>query len=332
MAGELWRGLAQCAVEPSYGTVTQPATRRLYYDDPVFTLVRQPRPHMFATATRDNVRALTLGPQEIGGTLKIPLSSSEIIEWLLMCINGSTTPTSPHAGVQLWTFTPGNTLASATFEWMDAANPWLISGAMVDKIQFKGSANGPHEVTATVFGKAITATTMTGALSTRTPDITEGWETKLYIDAFGGSPLTTEVDGFLINWDVTLSANLARKYFAQNSNSLGAAPIGVLGVDATLTFEAANGQALTEYGDFNVALASPTYRVVGLSFGNNAIIASTYKTFTNIVMPGAWTAFDLGQKDSNTRCYQLKYQYVFDPTNTFGVEVICQNNRAAAWV
>ncbi len=90
--------------------------------------------------------------------------------------------------------------------------------------------------------------------------------------------------------------------------------------------------SLRSTADFNVAVAAPTPRLVVLSFGNNQTIASSYKDFVDVVMPGAWSAFDLGQKDANTRVYQLKFQYIYDPTNTFGVEVNCQNGRAAAWV
>jgi Phage tail tube protein len=339
MAGELWRGYTQAAVETAYGTAVQPATRRMYYEDPHFGLTRDVRTYKFATGTRDNARARSLGPQVIDGTLKLPLSASEIIELLLMNLNGATAPTQPAVGtdptVYLWTFTPSSAatpLKSGTFEWHDGARAWLVSGVLCDKIQIAGSANGLNEITATMFGKAIAATTMTASLAERTPDVIEGWQTKLYIDSFLGTPGTTQVTGTLINWDVQLMANLQRKYFAANTNSLGAVAVGELGVEATLTFEASNAAALTAFGDFNVAVATPTYKLVRLDFDEDAIISHAYTKLVSIDLPGSWTALDLGQNDNGTRTYQLKYQYIYDPTNLFGVQVRCQNTRAAGWV
>lgn len=336
MSGELWRSTTAVAKEVVYGTAVQPATRKTYYSDPLFHLVRAPRAHAFATGTRDNVRSFTVGPQEVSGDLKLPLDSSEIIELLLGCVSGGVTPTQPNAGtdptVYLWTFEPTNSLDSSTVEFQDGARAWLVSGVLCDKINIKGSANGPNDVTATMFGKAITATTMTGGLSDREVGVTEGWEASLYIDAFGGTPGTTLLNGTLVNWDVSIMANLQRKYLAANQNSLASVPIGVLGAEATLTFEASASDSITEFNNWNVALASPTLRLLRLDFGENAVISHSYHKSTILDLPGAWSAFDLGQADAGTRVYQLKMSYVYDPTNLFGVRVLCQNTRAAAWV
>lgn len=336
MAGELWRSFVQVAKESSYGAGTQPATRRMFYESPHLALVRQPRPHAFATGTRDNVRSLTVGPQELSGEFKQPLDAGEIIELLLAGIAGGVTPTQPNAGtdptVYLWTFAPGNSLDSMAAEWQDGALPWLGSGILVDKLNVKGSANGPNDVTATLFGKALTATTMTGSLATRTPDVVEGWQSQLWVDSFGGTPGTTLVNGTLINWDVTVNNQLARKYFAQLSNSLAAAPLGALMIESILTFEAAAGEALTAFNDWNVsASASPTKRLVRLDFGETETISHAYKQFVTVDIPGAWSVFDLGQTDANTRVYRITQSYVYDPTNTFGIQIRAQNTRSTAW-
>jgi len=331
--GALWRGTCQAGVETTYGTAVA-ATRRMYYEAPVFHLVRQPRPHMFATGTRDNVRSVSIGPQEVSGDLKQPLSSAEIVELLLMHLDGAVTPSSLGSGAYLWDFKPSSAavpLKSATFEWDDGANPWHVAGLYCEQLQIKGSANAANEVTATLFGKSIAAGALTGALSSRTPDVTEGWETSLYIDAFGGTPGSTVVNGFLINWDVTLKANLARKYFAQNSNTLGAVIPGVIGVQAVLTFEASAAQALTEFADFNVAVATPTYRLVRLDFGENSVIGGGITRSTKIDLPGAWAALSLGETDAGTRVYKLTLDYVYDSSNAFGVQIQCTNDRATAW-
>jgi hypothetical protein len=335
MAGELWLGFVQAAVESSFGTVVTTATRRLYYEDPMLSIVRQPRPHKFANSRRDNQLALTVGPQEIGGTFKLPISADEIVELLLTALDGTVTPTQPDAGgnptVYLWTFHAGSAVASMSVQWQDGARAWQAAGVISDKLQIQGSANGPTNVTSTLMGKSITSGTMTGAIAQRTPTFIEGWETKLYIDNFGATPGTTEIDGTLINWDITINNAAARKYFAANTNTLGALPLAPITVQATLTFEAAPSTTLTEFNDWNVTAATPTYRLVRIAMGHNALISGSYYRYVDIDLPGSWTGFDLGQADANTRVYRMTYDYVYDPTNAFGVQVKAENTRSAAW-
>ncbi len=334
MAGEIWRSQFQAAVETTYGSAITTATRRMYYTtDSHFTRVRAPRMHKFATATRDNSRAFTQGPVEVAGDLKQPLSASEIIELLLMGVDGTVTATQPDAGpnptVYLWTFKPGTSFKSGSIQWQDGANAWQASGVMVNTLKIAGNANGPNEVTAGIFGKDLVAGSMTGSLAERLPDFVEGWETKLWVDALGATPGTTQLSGLLVNWDVNLGNNLGRKYFAANSNTLGAVAIGELLADATLTFEASNEDGIDAFEDWDGTVG----KLVRLDFGNNVIIGAggTLKKFVTIDLPGYWSAIDLGQVDAMTRVYQLKLEAVYDVTNTFMAQIRCQNLRATAW-
>ena len=262
MAGELWRGYFQMGLETTPGT-TVAATRRMYFDgDSGLTRERDARPHRFATASRDNVRAFTLGPTTIGGTLKLPLSASEIIELLLMGIKGAVTPTGAGTA-KLWAFTPGTASDPATIEWHDGARAWEAGGCYVNKLKFSGNAKDEATVEAEIFGMNLVATTMTGSLTERTPDFIEGWETKIFIDTFGGTAGTTQVTGTLINWEVEIDNQLGRKYFANNTQNVGAITVGELAVSAKLTFEAAAAAALTEFNNWDAG----TKRLVRLGFG-----------------------------------------------------------------
>ncbi len=331
MAGELWRATAQIGVETTYGTAVA-ASRKMYYEDPMFQRTRAPRPWKFATGTRDNVRNFTLGPQVVAAqSIKMPLSASEIIEALLTGINGTVTPTQPNAGSDptcyLWTFTPGTSLKSATVEWQDGANPWHVSGCYTDTIEIAGSADQQNSFTTSVFGSDLVAGALTGSLADRTPDFIEGWETKMYIDAYAGTPGTTVKSGTLVNWNLKFTNNLGRKYFADNVNSLGAVTIGELGVDATLTFEASSASGLAEFANWDAV----TERLVRLEFGQNTVISHAYKKFVTVDIPGAWSALDLGKTDAGTRVYEMKLQYVYDTTNLYGIQIRAQNTRSAAW-
>jgi hypothetical protein len=287
---------------------------------------RAARPHKFATGSRDNVRAFTLGPTTVGGPLKLPLSASEIIELLLMGIKGGVTPTG--AGTtKLWTFTPGTSVDAATLEWNDGAAAWEAGGCYVNKLKISGNVKEETSVEAEVFGMNLAAAALTGALTDRTPDFIEGWETKLFIDAYGGTAGTTQVTGTLINWEVEIDNQMGRKYFAANTLDVGALTIGELAVKAKLTFEASAPAAATEFANWD----SVTERLVRLDFGNNEVIETTNKKFVTVDLPGAWDAFDLGGTDEGTRTYELGLQYVYDVTNAFGLQIRCQNARATAF-
>ncbi len=328
MAGELWRSTFQIGEETTPGT-TVAATRKMYFniDDSKLTREREARPKRFATQSRANVRGMTLGSVVAGGSISLPLSASEIVELLLMGISGDITPvgTGPD---YLWTFTPGEAaLDAATLEWYDGARGWKMGGTYVNKLQIAGAVNEETIVTAELYGMSLELATITAALSERTPDFIEGWETRLFVDAFGGTPGTTQVTGTLINWGITIENNLGRKFFAENTQNQGGTPMGTLGISAKLTFEAAAAQSAAEFSNWD----GVTKRLIRLDFGNNELIAGSDYKFVTVDIPGAWNAFDLGGDDEGTRVYELGLQYIYDPTNAFGVQIRCQNERSVAW-
>jgi hypothetical protein len=304
------------------------ATRRMYFrtDQSRLTRERTPRPHRFETGTRDNVRAFTLGPEVVGGQVMAPMSSAEVVELLLMSLAGGVTPTG--AGVpKLWTFTPGTTLDPVSMEWQDGARAWRAAGCHGGKLKIAGSVEDECTLTMDVFGRAMTTHTMTGSLAERVPEFIEGWETQLFVDAFEGTPGSTAVAGTLINWDIEIDNKLERKYFATNTLAAGGISIGELEVKAKLTYEAAASAAASEFTNWNGA----TKRLVSLLFGDNEVIDGSDKKFVQVDIPGAWEAFDLGGTDKGTRVYELSLQYVYDPTNAFGLRIRAQNERATAY-
>lgn len=327
MAGELWRQYWQIGEETTAGT-TVAATRRMYFNSENSRAARErpARPKKFATATRDNVRAMTLGSTEVSGQIEMPLSASEVIELLLMGIKGNVSPTGAGTA-KLWTFTPGETLDPATLEWYDGARGWDIGGCYVSKLTFEGSVEDEAMVKADLFAMNMAIATPTGSLTERVPDFIEGWETKLYIDSFGGTAGTTPVTGTLINWSVEIDNQLERKYFANNTQNAGALPIGELMISAKLTFEAAPAGTATEYGYWDAV----TKRLVRLEFGQNEVIDGSDKKFVTIDLPGAWDGVDLGGTDKGTRVYEMSLQYIYDVTNAFGLQIRAQNARATAW-
>lgn len=331
MPGELWRRLTKVAHESTPGTA-EVATRNVYWVDPAFTNDQPSQPHAFAVGRRDNVLAHTKGSKAIAGTASMPLSSSELIEWLLAGMAGGITPTQPSAGpdptVYLWTFKPGSTLDAMTVEYHDGARVRIASGVNVNSLQFSGAASGENNVSAEFFGRDLVPGTLATGLTDRVPEFLQGWETKLYIDNFGATPGTTVVPGTLINWEVNFNNNLVREYFADNTKAAGDISSDEMAIDATLTFRASATAAATEYGNWD----NDTKRLFRLEWGQNSVISNAFKRFVTLDLPGAWSAVNLSGNENNRRTYEFSMQYVYDPTLAAGIQIRCQNTRAAAWV
>jgi hypothetical protein len=300
MPGEIWRGQLQIGKEVTAGTGV-PATRILYANtDLVLTRARAPKPHMFMTGTRDNTRALTVGPVEAGGTVKLPISSSEILEYLLIGVAGGVTPTTPSGGVtaRQWVFKPSLTLDSSTLEWFDGSRAWQGTGYQMTSWAIDGSVSGDNTFTANLFGQNLAPlSALTGSLVSRTPSFFEGFETKLYIDPYGGTAGTTAVPGTLTAWALKGDNQMARQYTANNTLAASATPVGELVCTADLTFVASSANALNEFNFWENGTASPTLRLVRLEFGNNAILdtpSTAVGTTTSITESGTTATYTVG--------------------------------------
>lgn len=326
MDGALWRGQVQIGKESTPGTAVA-ASRKMYFEpDVVLTRERGSRAHKFAVGRRDNTLAHTLGPEMVKGSFKQVMSADELIELLLCTVAGGVTPTGAGA-VKTWTFTPGNTLDPLTVEWYDGARGWRASGMYGSSLKISGSVNDKTTVSAEMMGLAMVQNALTGALGDRVPTFIEGWETQLYIDAFGGTAGTTAVNGTLVNWEIDISNGMAHEFFAENDINAGVITVGEVEISAKLTFRADPAVALTEFNNWDAG----TKRLVQLKFGDNDEISGGDNRFVKVNLPGAWSAVNLGGSNQNSRMYELSLQYVYDPTNAYGVQFVCQNGRATAY-
>lgn len=333
MAGEVWRQQLECAREASWGVTPAPASTRLLYplmDGFSITNEREGRPKRMAVNSRANVRGFTSGPDLVGGTARIDMSPEELIEWLLITLQGGVTPTTPVGGTlaKLWTFTPGGeTLDSACLRYHDGAQIFLAQGCYGNSITFEGTASGESTATVELFAKTRSITTLTGGLAQRTPEYLEGWQCNLYIDEPAGVVGTTQVVA-LTAWTVTLGNNLTRKYFADSNRQLNKIPIGVLDATAQLTFEASEAATLTEYTRWD----ADTMRLVRLEFiGPADGIETGQRRFLQIDLPGHYMAPELSNEGEGTREYQFTLQARYDATSGYMARVRAQNARTSAF-
>jgi hypothetical protein len=279
--------------ETTYGTGVA-ATRIVYASGaPTLTRTRAARPRQLATGNRYNQRAFTLGPSEVGGSVVIPMSASEMLEWLAITLQGNVSATTPTGATngRLYSYTGGGTaLDSMTLQYDDGARAHRGLGVYGDSMTLAGNANGEATATFALFGVERELNALTGSLSSRVPTITEGYETLVMLDAFGATPGVNQIPSFLQAWSIVYSNGLQRKYLANNRNRMDRAVIAPMSLKATLTVEASTTQAATELAAWDAT----TKRLVSLRFGFNAINAISGDTAVNEVQTltkgGTWSA------------------------------------------
>src|SRR5262245_6239185 len=331
MPGETWRSQAECGLELSWG-VPVASTRLLYPLLEGFNVSneREGRPKRMAVNSRANVRGFTSGPDVVGGTARVDMSPSELIEWLLITVQGAVTPTIPAGGTlaRLWTFVPSNGLPdSATIRYNDGAQSFVCAGIYGNQITFAGSADGESTAELELFGKSRVPGALTGGLTERTPRYLEGWQSRLYIDAFNGTPGTTQVVA-LTDWNVVLGNNLTRKYYSDLDKSANKIPIGVLDATAELTFEASEAATLTEYTNWD----TDTPRLVRLEFlGPVDGIETGQRELVSLDLPGHWMAPDLVGEGEGTPEYSFTLSARYSATQGYMARVRVQTDRATAW-
>jgi hypothetical protein len=167
-------------------------------------------------------------------------------------------------------------------------------------------------------------------LADRVPNFMPGWNMALYADSFGGTVGTTNLAGTFISHKVTIKNNAARKYFGDNTTATGSIVLGELDINGEIVLEG-NAASFAEYNNWEAG----TKRLVRILLGNSqydsVIGTSANKPQVWIDAPCAWTVVDLTPEDAGTKVYKFTFNYVYDPTNAYGIQVTTFSSRSAAY-
>jgi hypothetical protein len=288
MAGELV--LERWQIGKQTVEATAVAATRVVYVRPGsgLTRERESRPWNFMTGTPDNVRAHTQGPVEAGGSVEMPASADELIEWLLCTVKGGVTPSTPAGATnqRLWTFVPSTTLDVMTIERNNGAITQRGVGYRGAQMTIEGSVSAENVVTIELFGlnREDNYGSLTGALAERVPSFFEGWQTNFYIDTFGTAPGQTRITDLLLGWTITINKPLERQYTAQNSLSANNINFGAYEITAELMVRQAAAQFLTEL----VNADADTKRILRFEFlGPAGAIDTAVNEIQSLVATGA---------------------------------------------
>jgi hypothetical protein len=244
-------------------------------------------------------------------------------------------PTVAPTGAYKWVFKPGNGVDPQTYEWFDGYRAWRAFGCKMEDLKFTGDVKADTKVTGTYWARDLqnsatvpAFTTMSGPLADRVPSYIQGWESKLYLDPIGAVAGTTNVPQTMALWDVTLKNNQGRKYWADNTTAAEGIILGELGIQAGFTLEG-NAAGFQEYQNWDAGVK----RLARIELGNNGANLGTtnVKPKVWIDIPGVWTATDLTPENDGTKAYKFTYDYQYDVTNAFGIQITVFSSRATAY-
>lgn len=259
------------------------------------------------------------------GDFTMPLDVRMLPEIFLAAIKGGVTAAQIAATTAYtWTFTPSATddLDTLTWEWDDANKAWDVQYVVIDELVISGnSSEGEVTVELTMLAQGREESTKTSLSSFAIYPI-QGWESKLYIDAFGGTAGATEKAGTLIDFEWSLKNNWVAQYRSDNTQQPTGFSRGQREVDLSLTFEA-NSSGDTELA----AWEARTQQLIRLELGNNRVIEDANLEKLTLDTPGAWSEMEISD-DEGVTTYEGSFHSIYDPTNGFQFDVEVINDRA----
>ena len=237
-------------------------------------------------------------------TSKFPFTGTATYEdlcwWFQMALKGGVTGVLSATTVYTYTFVPTQTaddLKSMTVEWGDDTQAWKAGFGMVNTLEVSGALGEALKFQADVLVDDFATATFTGAISDRVTEDILTHLSKLAIGAAGAVP-SGYMSGRFIGFKLKIDNHLAPKFFAdgaaQKFTGMGRAEREYM-LDVTFEGTAAT---VTERGLYD----SATARVVRLTSLGSIIpgSAGNIQKSLDIVLPGIWTAYPVGERGTNT--------------------------------
>lgn len=255
---EVTKGTAVAATAIWPGTVSVPPDRAVKFLKPA---TGRRGGAILSSIPQVQVDGLVMAMPEALYAEKIPLMLSMLLDSTVIAGTG--------ASAGSWTYVPVLTAAptvnAITLEWGDDSGAYEAEYVMAKSLKIRGKTGEEGYTTAelTCFGKQISKSTFTGALTTGTLTPIISNLTSMWIDATYATLGTTAKQGLLREFDIEITNNFHPKIMASGALTMSTYGIGELSLVANLTFEG-NAAAITEYDAF----AAQTLRAIRLLLGD----------------------------------------------------------------
>lgn len=297
--GEVALRKTQAVLEVTRGTKIA-ATRKVYGKGMMTEKVDPIRPDNELRGTL--VKNYRSQPGKIDASF--PFEGSVTFEdlawWFQLALKGGVTGVLRNSTVYDYTFVPTTTaddLKSATFEWGDDTQAWQSGFGMVDKFELMGAFGESLSFKADILVDDWATATFTGALTDRVTEDALSHLSKLAIGNAGAVP-SSYMTGRFIGFKFAIMNHLKPKTFLDGT---GAKYTGMGREKREYTLEVTfegNASTVTERANYD----SYTPRVVRLTVAGSNIAGSSPTTAKaiDIVIPGVWTSYDPGDRETNT--------------------------------
>ena len=310
----------QAGIETTRGTAVA-ATRKVYGT----TAVTRVQPRKWAVEDRGMFEDKYRGNPELidaGFTLTCDATFEDLPFYSALFYNGGISETGSGATGYTWTNGPdltSDSLKTVTLEVGDESVAWQGPFGTVDTADFTFALDDTVKVALGGWvqdwlAPGLTGVTFTGftpALAEHSVESVSGWQAKLYIDAAGGTPGTTQVTGRFKAGAWSYHNQNKRKYFGDGTALFSKLGRGRRQTHCQITFEA------LDINQYSAYWASPGLQeaIIRVKLLGTGIVGSTGPVPKEMDFDfyGYWDTFVLGNVDTNTT-FQMDLQAVYDTT------------------
>jgi hypothetical protein len=240
---------------------------------------------------------------------------------------------TPSQGDYLWTFTPSLTAAnnpdSLTIELGDDVQAFESEYAMFERIRISGQVSqgmdaSPVNVEADFFGRQLTPTTFTGALSLPTAEPINAKLSRFYLDTAWSGVGGTEKTNILRGFDVEILTGVHPKFSGSGNKYFNTHGEGLIMVTANFTLEG-NSDADSIFD----AQQSQALQVVRLKIAGATIGSGTPHSLS-IDVGGTWESVSpLGGEDRTDNLHTATLRGFYDATGAKLLQVAVVTNSNA---
>jgi hypothetical protein len=233
----------------------------------------------------------------------------------------------------LWTFTPSLTAAnspdSLTVELGDDVQFFETEHVMFERIRISGQVSqgmdtSPVNVEADFFGRQLTTTTKTGALSLTTAEPMNSKLARFYLDTTWAGVGGTEKTNILRGFDIEIITGVHPKFAGSANKYFDSYGEGIISATAQFTFEG-NSDA----NAIMTAQQAKTFQVVRLAILGSQIGSGTTHSL-KIDIGGVWeTVSPLGGEDRADNLHTATLLNHYDATGAKSIQVFVTTNSNA---
>jgi hypothetical protein len=281
-----------------------------------------------AASARSNVYELL-----VEDTLTLPACYFQALPMIFSCgLKGNITASEVTAnqGDYLWTFTPSMTATNApdsiTLEMGDDTQAYEVEYVMFRSIKVSGEiaqdgGDSPVQVEVEYFGRQVTATTFTGALSLPTMTTMNAKQTILYKDALWANKGTTALASTLRGFEFEIMTGLHPKFFGSADKYFTTHGESILGAMLTLTLEG-NSSADGIFDDYQAGTAAAyAIKITGPLIGTG-----TAHSLNLFVYGKPESVIPLNEESSGNNLHAVVIHGMYDTTGAQILDVLCTTN------